>query len=364
MQITVKLVIEPVFETDFRRCSFGSRPKRTPRMALTAIAVNINDGLRHVVDVDLTSYFDSIDHALLMRLVERRIGDVRVLRLIRAWLTADVLEDGVTTHPLRGTPQGGVISPVLSNIVLHEIDRLWCDTNGEPTRPTRLVRYADDMVVMARTADDAATAWQTLQGELTRLEVSVNTEKSRVTTAADGFAFLGFEFRTRRGRLYMWPRAKAVAHLAERVREVVRSIPSSAQLRIVIAALNPVLVGWCTYFRVGNSNRAFHKVDRAPNPLEYSQGTMELPRLARGHGIVPHGRKGEPPPWLAGRRLWCPRVNAAGRRWSESRVREIRTHGSMRGSRKRALTGAAPVPYSTSAPASGACWERHPHQPA
>lgn len=263
VQMAVKLVIEPVFESDFRPCSYGFRPKRTPRMALTAIATNINDGFRHVVDVDLASYFDSIDHTLLMRLVERRIGDVRVLRLIRAWLTADVLEDGVTTHPLRGTPQGGVISPVLSNIVLHEIDRLWCDTNGEPTRPARLVRYADDMVVMARTADDAATAWQTLQAELTRLEVSVNTEKSRVTTAADGFAFLGFEFRTRRGRLYMWPRAKAVAHLAERVREVVRAIPSSDQLRVVIAALNPVLVGWCTYFRVGNSNRVFHKVDQA-----------------------------------------------------------------------------------------------------
>jgi RNA-directed DNA polymerase len=156
----------------------------------------------------------------------------------------------------------GVISPVLSNIVLHEIDRLWCDANGEPIRPARLVRYADDMVVMARTADDAATAWQTLQAELTRLEVSVNTEKSRVTSAADGFAFLGFEFRTRRGRLYMWPRAKAIAHLAERVREVMRSIPSSGQLGDLIVALNPVLVGWCTYFRVGNSNRVFHKVDR------------------------------------------------------------------------------------------------------
>jgi RNA-directed DNA polymerase len=262
VQMAVKLVIEPMFESDFRPCSFGFRPKRTPRMALAAIVANVNAGFDQVVDVDLASYFDSIDHALLMRLVERRIGDVRVLRLIRAWLTADVLEDGVTTHPLRGTPQGGVISPVLSNIVLHEIDRLWCDTSGAAIRPARLVRYADDMVVMARTADDAATAWQTLQAELTRLEVSVNTEKSRVTTAADGFAFLGFEFRARRGRLYMWPRAKTIAHLAERVREVMHSIPSSRQLGDLIVALNPVLVGWCTYFRVGNSNRVFHKVDR------------------------------------------------------------------------------------------------------
>jgi group II intron reverse transcriptase/maturase len=263
VQMAVKLVIEPLFEADFRPCSYGFRPKRTPRMALAAIVANVNAGLRHVVDVDLASYFDSIDHALLMRLVERRIGDVRVMRLIRAWLTADVWEDGATTHPLRGTPQGGVISPLLSNIVLHEIDRLWCDAKGGPTRSARLVRYADDMVVMARTAHDAETAWRTRQEELTRLQVSVNAEKSRVTTAADGFAFLGFEFRTRRGRLYMWPRVKAVAHLADRVREVVRALPGSARLGAVIAALNPVLIGWCTYFRVGNSNRVFHKVDEA-----------------------------------------------------------------------------------------------------
>src|ERR1700720_1260989 len=141
-----KLVIEPLFEADFMPCSFGFRPKKTPRMALSAIVQGVNDGYCFVVDVDLKSYFDTISHELLLELVERRVGDVRVVRLIRAWLKAGVLEEGRVTHPDRGSPQGGVVSPLLSNVMLHEVDRQWCRTISNSVV---LVRYADDMVLLA-----------------------------------------------------------------------------------------------------------------------------------------------------------------------------------------------------------------------
>jgi RNA-directed DNA polymerase len=264
IQMAVKLVIEPLFEADFVPCSFGFRPEKTPRMALSIIAEKTQAGYTHVVDVDLKSYFDTIDHELLMQLVGRRVGDVRVLRLIRAWLKAGVMEDGKVTHPDRGSPQGGVVSPLLSNIVLHEVDRQWCRGDGTMSNSVVLVRYADDMVLLARTESEARQAWERLQSQFAALRLVVNQEKSRLTTVAEGFAFLGFEFRKPPRRLlYMWPRKKACQHIRDRVREVVRSFPSSASVGEVIRKLNPTLNGWCTYFRVGHSNRIFHKIDWA-----------------------------------------------------------------------------------------------------
>ncbi|MCP5110709.1 MAG: hypothetical protein GY953_07740 [bacterium] len=216
------------------------------------------------MDVDLKSYFDTISHELLLELVQRRVGDVQVLRLIRAWLTAGVMEEGKVTHPSRGSPQGGVISPLLSNTFLHEVDRGWRRSDGVATGAVRLVRYADDMVLLARTERQAQEAWGLLQQQLAELRLVVNQDKSRLTTLAEGFAFLGFEFRQAPGRmLYLWPRAKACSHIRQRVRQVVRSFPSNERLAAVIQKLNPILIGWCTYFRVGNSNRTFHEVDWA-----------------------------------------------------------------------------------------------------
>jgi RNA-directed DNA polymerase len=264
VQMAVKLVIEPLFEADFVPCSFGFRPEKTPRMALSIIAEKTQAGYAHVVDVDLKSYFDTIDHELLLQLVGRRVGDVRVLRLIRAWLKAGVMEEGKVTHPDRGSPQGGVVSPLLSNIVLHEVDRQWCRSDGTMIHSVVLVRYADDMVLLARTKIEAQQAWERLQSQFAALRLVVNQEKSRLTTVEEGFAFLGFEFRKAPARLlYMWPRKKACQHIRDRVREVVRSFPSSASIGEVIRKLNPTLNGWCTYYRVGNSNRIFHKIDWA-----------------------------------------------------------------------------------------------------
>ena len=264
VQMAVKVVIEPLFEADFMPCSFGFRPKKTPRKALSAIVQSVNEGYSFVVDVDLKSYFDTISHELLLRFVERRVGDVQVLRLIRAWLKAGVMEEGKVTHPDRGSPQGGVISPTLSNIFLHEVDRQWCRSDGVALGNVRLVRYADDLVLLARTEQQARVTWEQLQAQFAGLQLVVNQEKSRLTTGAEGFAFLGFEFRKAPGRmLLMWPREKACRHIRQRVREAVRSFPSNGQVGVVIQKLNPILNGWCTYFRVGNSNRTFHKVDWA-----------------------------------------------------------------------------------------------------
>ena len=264
VQMAVKLVIEPLFEADFMPCSFGFRPEKTPRMALSIIAEKTQAGYSHVVDVDLKSYFDTISHELLLELVERRVGDVKVVRLIRAWLKAGVMEEGKVTHPDRGSPQGGVVSPLLSNIMLHEVDRQWCRGDGTMSHSVVLVRYADDMVLLARTESEARQAWERLQSQFADLRLVVNQEKSRLTTVEEGFAFLGFEFRKPPRRLlYMWPRKKACQHIRDRVREVVRSFPSSASVGEVIRKLNPILNGWCTYFRVGNSNRIFHKIDWA-----------------------------------------------------------------------------------------------------
>jgi hypothetical protein len=150
-------------------------------------------------------------------MVERRVGDVQVLRLIRAWLKAGVMEEGKVTHPDRGSPQGGVISPTLSNIFLHEVDRQWCRGDGVAIGNVRLVRYADDMVLLARTEQQARAAWDQLQAQFAALRLVVNQEKSRLTTLAEGFAFLGFEFR-------QGPRADAV-HVA--TREGVPQYPSA-----------------------------------------------------------------------------------------------------------------------------------------
>jgi hypothetical protein len=168
-----------------------------------------------------------------MKLVSRRVGDRRILRLLRAWLEAGVLDDGEVRHPDKGTPQGGVISPLLSNIMLHEIDQQWCETDGRRIGPARLIRYADDMLLLAPAAEAAEAAWQAFQRQVDALHLAVNPEKSRLTTASEGFAFLGFEFRQPERRLYMWPQAKARQNIGRKIRATVRSIPGTLAREVV-----------------------------------------------------------------------------------------------------------------------------------
>ena len=157
-----------------------------------------------------------------------------------------------------------MISPLLPNIFLHEVDRQWCRSDGVALGHAQLVRYADDMVLLAQTERAAQEAWDQLQSQFAALHLAANQEKSPLTTLAEGFAFLGFEFRKATGRmLCMLPREKACRNIRQRVREVARSFPSNGHVDVVIKKLNPVLNGWCTYFRVGSNNCTFHKVDWA-----------------------------------------------------------------------------------------------------
>lgn len=260
-QAAVKLVIEPLFEASFRPNSFGFRPKRNAHQAIEAIRREVYRR-EDVIDLDLKSYFDTIDQNILMQLIQRRVRDPRVLRLIKLWLRAGVMEDGAWTDSDLGTPQGGVISPLLANIYLHPLD-LWWETKMQGTT---LVRYADDMVVLCPKGT-AERYMVELRKFLGRLKLLVNEEKTKLVSAWTGFDFLGMTFRKdwmlkRPGMAmcYAWPSMRSEQRFRDKVRAVVGSdLQSSLTGKIV--RLNRVIQGWGAYFRPFNSTRAFQKAD-------------------------------------------------------------------------------------------------------
>jgi RNA-directed DNA polymerase len=273
-QMAAKLVLEPIFEADFRASSYGFRPKRSATQALEVLRVHGARGGNHVLDADIRDYFGSIDQTKLMRLVERRISDRRVLKLLRQWLDAGVMEAGAWSATLVGTPQGGVISPLLANVYLHVLDRIWEDRYRHLGA---LVRYADDFVVMCHTRAAVEEARERVGAVLTRLGLELHPKKTRLVDLSwghEGFDFLGCHLRKRlsgpiwersRRRVYFlqrWPSQRAMRQVRARIRALTPRACCHEDLRQVIARVNPVLRGWSQYFRTGNAAIRFVQLDR------------------------------------------------------------------------------------------------------
>ena len=277
VQMAAMLILEPIFEADFLDSSFGFRPGKSAHQAIDAIRQHLAAGLREVYDADLQGYFDTIPHDQLLACLRMRITDRSVLHLIGQWLETPVVERDesgrtTTTRPRQGTPQGGVISPLLANIYLHWFEKAFHRPDGPATwAKAKIVRYADDFVVLARYQGSRLRQWIESQLE-GRFRLTINRKKTRVVDLKESGAtldFLGFTFRydrDLRGRgwkyLNVFPSRKSLARLRDRVREMTGSQWGWKPATALIGEINRYLRGWGQYFRHGYPSQAFHAVNK------------------------------------------------------------------------------------------------------
>lgn len=269
VQAAAKIVIEPIFEADFASCSFGFRPKRSAHQARERIRRGIaQERRRQVVDADIQSFFDTLDRQILMTLLRRRISDRRILGLIRAWLAAGVLDGARLLHPDAGTPQGGVISPLLANVYLDRLDQWWTRYYGGLGT---LTRFADDLVILCSRSAQAERARAVLARLLARLHLQLSATKTRLVSVEEersGFDFLGYHYRwvpTRRdpARRYAacWPSRRSMQAARQRIRELTPAHRIGLPISMVVQDLNRFVQGWAAYFRHGNSTQQFKSLD-------------------------------------------------------------------------------------------------------
>jgi RNA-directed DNA polymerase len=315
VQAAAKIVCEPIFEADFLRCSYGYRPRRSATDALEAIRAAFPRGYQWAVEFDIADFFGSIDHDVVMGLVERRVSDRRVLKLLRGWLGAGVMVDGAWQETVSGTPQGGVISPLLANIVLHELDRVMGGAEGV------FVRYADDGIVMCRTKAQAEQALALVRDTLAGMGLALHADKTKVVDlreGREGFDFLGCHFHARmsgrlwergirRYYLHRWPSQRSMKRARAKIKALTGRNRAHQDIRGIIAMINPILRGWGNYFRTGNAADKFTSLDRYV--------VMRLRRLL----VARYGRN-----------LHAGRADAWTREWFEQHHGLYRLRGTVR----------------------------------
>jgi RNA-directed DNA polymerase len=272
-EMAAKIVLEPIFEADFRDCSYGFRPKRSAQQAIDAIAVGMHEGFTQVIDADVSKYFDSIPHAKLLATVAERVADGAMLHLLKLWLKAPVVSDeggrrrnlGGGKASRKGTPQGGVISPLLSNLYLHLLDRNWESQKMAECHQARLVRYADDFVVLCRKQTD--TPLRMIRRLMGKMGLDLNEEKTRVVDVwRERICFLGYEIGISRsgrtGKPYplVIPSKKARKAIKARLTVLTTRNRVLVSPDDLIRQINPLLRGWVGYFHYRNCSKAMSEV--------------------------------------------------------------------------------------------------------
>jgi group II intron reverse transcriptase/maturase len=297
VQGAVKIAIEPLFEAVFKDFSYGFRPRKNAHQALREIYKWLNFKCHWVVDADLKSYFDTIPHDKLLLTVQSKVIDRSVVKLIAMWLKAGVMEEMSVRTATTGTPQGGVISPLLANLYLHWLDQTWDKRKfGERSHDAHLVRYADDFVILCKERPDFYL--EQARQVLDRLGLTLNAKKTRVLNVeAEPFDFLGHRFtvrpskKTGKQNTFYHPSPKAMNSIKKKVREIVQTGQHWELPLLIKERINPLLRGWGNYFKMGNSRKHFVSI------ANYTTYTLCI-MLRKKHKKRSKGWRDHPPSWF------------------------------------------------------------------